>query len=130
MTNPTPARLLALGGASLALLASPLSAQTPLPPSAVDLAQRGDDLAWSITEDLTTEIGQRMADTEAEAAARRWAVARLRSMGFANVRDEPFDMHVWVRGEEEAWPIGRAWGRERGWQYVEISVVHGALKKT
>src|SRR3546814_3224010 len=86
MTNPTPARLLALGGASLALLASPLSAQTPLPPSAVDLAQRGDDLAWSITEDLTTEIGQRMAGTEAEAAARRWAVARLRSMGFANVR--------------------------------------------
>jgi len=103
MTNPTPARLLALGGASLALLASPLSAQTPLPPSAVDLAQRGDDLAWSITEDLTTEIGQRMAGTEAEAAARRWAVARLRSMGFANVRDEPFDMPVWVRGEEEAW---------------------------
>src|SRR3546814_12800469 len=24
-------------------------------------------------------------------------------MGFANVRDEPFDMPVWVRGEEEAW---------------------------
>src|SRR3546814_13084785 len=41
--------------------------------------------------------------TEAEAAARRWAVARLQSMGFANVRDEPFDMSVWVRGEEEAW---------------------------
>src|SRR3546814_11425599 len=41
--------------------------------------------------------------SEAEAAARRWAVARLRSMGFANVRDEPFDMPVWVRGEEEAW---------------------------
>ena len=103
MTNPVPARLLALGGASLALLASPLSAQTVSPPSAVDLAQRGDDLAWSITEDLTTEIGQRMAGTEAEAAARRWAVARLQSMGFANVRDEPFDMPVWVRGEEEAW---------------------------
>ena len=103
MTNPVPARLLALGGASLALLVSPLSAQTPPPPSAVDLAQRGDDLAWSITEDLTTEIGQRMAGTEAEAAARKWAVARLQSMGFANVRDEPFDMSVWVRGEEEAW---------------------------
>src|SRR3546814_19007504 len=24
-------------------------------------------------------------------------------MGFANVRDEPFDMPVWVRGEEDAW---------------------------
>ncbi|KGB51462.1 M28 family peptidase [Sphingopyxis sp. SE2] len=103
MTNPIPARLLALGGASLALFATPLSASIPPPPSAVELAQSGDDLAWSITEDLTTEIGPRMAGTEAEAAARKWAVARLQSMGFANVRDEPFDMPVWVRGEEEAW---------------------------
>lgn len=106
MTKSIHSHLLALGGASLAFLATPLSASTPPPPSAVDLAQRGDDLAWSITEDLTTEIGQRMAGTEAEAAARRWAVARLQSMGFANVRDEPFDMPVWVRGEEEAWLTG------------------------
>jgi hypothetical protein len=105
MTHPIPARLLALGVASLALLAAPLSASTP-PPRAVDLAQQGDDLAWSITEDLTTEIGPRMAGTEAEAAARRWAVARLKAMGFANVRDEPFDMPVWVRGEEQAWLTG------------------------
>src|SRR3546814_19280404 len=101
MTNPTPARFLALGGASLALLASPLSAQTPPPPSAVDLAQRGDDLAWSITEDLPTEIGQRMAGTEAEAAARRYAVARLQSMGSANVRAVPIDISVLFRREEE-----------------------------
>src|SRR3546814_14379471 len=101
MTNPTPARFLALGGASLALLASPLSAQTPPPPSAVDLAQRGDDLAWSITEDLTTEIGQRMAGTEAEAAARRCAFARMQTMGLENVRDEPFDRPVCVRGGTE-----------------------------
>jgi len=106
MTKPIPACLLALGGASLAFFASPVSASVPPPPSAVELAQRGDDPAWSITEDLTTEIGQRMAGTEAEAAARKWAVARLQSMGFANVRDEPFDMPVWVRGEEEAWLTG------------------------
>ncbi len=103
MTNPIPARLLALAGTSLALLSTPLSASIPPPPGAAELAQRGDDIAWSITEDLTTEIGPRMAGTEAEAAARRWAVARLQSMGFANVRDEPFDMPVWVRGEEDAW---------------------------
>lgn len=62
----------------------------------------GDTLAWSITEDLTTEIGPRQAGTDAEARARVWAVARLKAMGFANVREEPFTMPTWVRGEERA----------------------------
>ncbi|MHA4837205.1 M28 family peptidase [Sphingopyxis sp. MSC1_008] len=91
------------GIAALLLIASPTSASPPIVETAVDLAQHGPDLAWSITEDLTTEIGPRMAGTEAEAAARRWAVARLQTMGFANVREEPFEMPVWVRGTEEAW---------------------------
>ena len=37
-----------------------------------------DDYAWDITEGLTTEVGQRMAGTEAEARARAWSVAKLR----------------------------------------------------
>ena len=78
-------------------------ASPPVVETAVDLAQRGPDLAWSITEDLTTEIGPRMAGTEAESAARRWAVARLQNMDFRNVREEQFEMPVWVRGAEEAW---------------------------
>jgi carboxypeptidase Q len=61
-----------------------------------------DDLAWEIMEGLTTEIGPRLAGTEAEARARDWAVARLTALGFANVRIEPFDLPVWVRGEERA----------------------------
>lgn len=61
-----------------------------------------DDVAWNITEGLTTEIGQRMPGTEAEARARDWAVKRLTALGFKNVRVEPFDMPVWVRGAEEA----------------------------
>lgn len=101
MTNHS--RLRVLAGASLALLATPLSASNPPPQSAAELAQRGDDPAWSITKGLTTDIGPRMAGTDAEAAARRWATQRLRAMGFANVREEPFDMPVWVRGAEEAW---------------------------
>ena len=71
--------------------------------NAAELAQQGDDHAWAITRDLTTDIGPRMAGTEAEAIARRWAARRLQAMGFANVREEPFDMPVWVRGAEEAW---------------------------
>lgn len=60
------------------------------------------DIALSIVEDLTTEIGPRLAGTEAEARAREWAVKRLKSLGFENVRIEPFDMPVWVRGAETA----------------------------
>lgn len=61
-----------------------------------------DDLAWDITEGLTTEIGPRMAGTEAEERARTWAVAKLKALGFANVRIEYFDMPVWTRGIEQA----------------------------
>jgi carboxypeptidase Q len=61
-----------------------------------------DTIAWDITEGLTTEVGPRMAGTEAEARARAWSVAKLKAMGFSNVRVEPFTMPVWERGEEKA----------------------------
>ncbi len=57
-------------------------------------------LAWDIVEDLTTEIGPRLAGTEAEARAREWGVKRLKALGFANVRIETFPLAVWVRGLE------------------------------
>jgi hypothetical protein len=60
------------------------------------------ELGYSIVEGLTTEIGQRLAGTEAEERARDWAVQRLKALGFANVHVEPFDMPVWVRGIETA----------------------------
>lgn len=61
-----------------------------------------DDVAYDITEGLTTEVGPRQAGTEAEARARDWAVARLKALGFDNVRNEPFMMPTWVRGDETA----------------------------
>ena len=61
-----------------------------------------DDIAWDIVEGLTTEIGPRLAGTEAEARAREWSVRKLKALGFANVRIETYDMPVWVRGEEHA----------------------------
>jgi hypothetical protein len=64
------------------------------------------DLGYDIVEGLTTEVGQRLAGTEAEARARDWAVARLKALGFANVHVEPFDMPVWVRGVETAEVVG------------------------
>jgi hypothetical protein len=70
--------------------------------AALQTAALKDEYAWDITEGLTTEVGQRLAGTEAEARARDWAVAKLRALGFAHVRVEPFDMPVWTRGPEAA----------------------------
>jgi carboxypeptidase Q len=67
-----------------------------------DDALANDHYAWGITEGLTTEVGERLAATEAEARARDWAVKRLTAMGFANVHVEPFTMPVWTRGAESA----------------------------
>ena len=67
-----------------------------------DDALANDHYAWDIVEGLTTEVGQRLAATEAEARARDWAVKRLTAMGFANVHVEPFTMPVWTRGAESA----------------------------
>jgi hypothetical protein len=86
-------------------LSAPLAAQrAPTDAEVAKLrdAALKDDLAWDITEGLTTEVGQRLAGTEAEARARDWAVAKLKSLGFKNVRIETFDMPVWVRGTETA----------------------------
>src|SRR5437764_9505007 len=67
-----------------------------------DDALANDHYAWDVVEGLTTEVGQRLAATEAEARARDWAVKRLKAMGFANVHVEPFTMPVWTRGAEGA----------------------------
>jgi len=92
-----------LFAALLLASAAPAFSQTVQPQVAKlrDAALK-DDYAWDIVEGLTTEVGQRMAGTEAEARARDWAVKRLKAMGFANVRVEPFDMPVWTRGPESA----------------------------
>ena len=101
---------------ALLLLASatPALAQqsvTSLPPPVLvdpkiaalrDNALDNDHYAWDITEGLTTEVGQRLAATEAETRARDWALRRLKAMGFANVHVEPFTMPIWTRGAEAA----------------------------
>lgn len=85
------------------VLAAPAAAQT-VAPQVVQLRDSAlhDDYAWDITEGLTTEVGQRLAGSEAEARGRIWAVAKLKALGFANVRVEPFDMPTWARGAESA----------------------------
>jgi len=62
----------------------------------------GGTYGYDITESLTTEVGQRMAGTEAEARARDWAVAKFKEIGLENVRIEPFTIPGWERGFEKA----------------------------
>lgn len=56
------------------------------------------DLAYRLTESLTTEIGPRLAGTPQEARARDWAVEMFTELGFENVRVEYFPMDLWTRG--------------------------------
>jgi len=83
---------------------------TPLPvavdPKVAALRDKAlaDDVAWQITEGMTTEIGTRgTAGSAGQARARDWAVARLKALGFRNVRVEPYDVpDAWERGAETA----------------------------
>ncbi|MDO6413117.1 M20/M25/M40 family metallo-hydrolase [Sphingomonas sp. BIUV-7] len=91
-----------LAAALAALLASTAFAAPGPGPAALRDAALHDDVAFDILEGLTTEVGQRLAATPAEARGRDWAVARLKALGFANVHVEPFTMPVWLRGDESA----------------------------
>lgn len=79
-----------------------LSLAAPADSGTIREAALKDDVAWDFTEGLTTEVGPRPAGTPQEARARDWAVAKLKALGFSNVRAEPYTMPVWVRGEEAA----------------------------
>ena len=113
MTRSILAALLVASATPLA--SQPLPVPTPAPSgtplnlpavtpgiAAIRDAALDDNYAWEIAEGLTTEVGQRLAGTEAEARARAWAVARLTALGFANVRVERFALPVWERGPEAA----------------------------
>lgn len=92
----------ALLAAGAALILPTIVHATPADPATVQKAALEDDVALDITEGLTTEVGPRLAGTDAEARARDWSVAKLKALGFSNVHIEEYRMPVWVRGEEQA----------------------------
>ena len=65
-----------------------------------------DRTAWEITEDLTTNIGPRLVGSPAMERAKDWGVAKLKALGFTNVKVEQFAKPSWTRGEESAWLVG------------------------
>ena len=83
------------------------TAQVPSPESLAHAeVLRAEALAGSnamaIVTSLTTEVGPRLAGSEAEARARMWALDILNEKGFSNVRNEPFEINAWERREESA----------------------------
>ncbi|MGE8246897.1 MAG: M28 family peptidase [Stenotrophomonas maltophilia] len=108
-------RVLAIAS-SLALLAAPAFAATgitTLPPkslaTAAELREQAlkDDTGWKVVESLTTEIGPRIAGSEADARAVAWAVAKFRSLGFDKVWTEPVTFPKWERRSEHAEVLGK-----------------------
>ena len=94
--------LLGIAGASPAARADSDETARQLVESALK-----DDWGYRFLEGLTTEIGPRLAGTEAETRAAGWAQEQLKAAGLQNVKAETFPMPGWVRGAETArvvWP--------------------------
>jgi carboxypeptidase Q len=97
-------------------LASPAQAQTAretrIPASALETAKQlretalASDLGYRITESLTTEVGPRLAGSEADARAVAWAEAKFRELGYDKVWLEPVTFPKWERRSESAQVLG------------------------
>lgn len=99
-------RLLSLGIVSVSI--SSAIAQTDaydIPAASLATAQglieRGlrSELAWNIVSSLTTNIGPRLAGSDAEARARGWGARLGEELGFDRVSVETFAMPFWERGQ-------------------------------
>jgi len=66
-----------------------------------DLANGGSS-AYDIVESITTEVGPRMAGSEADPRAVAWAEAKFRELGFDRVWTEAVTFPQWRRGTEQA----------------------------
>ncbi|HVI58733.1 MAG TPA: M28 family peptidase [Luteimonas sp.] len=97
-------------------LAAPLAqaahAQTRIPDEALAQAAQvreqalASDLGWQVIESLTTEVGPRLAGSEADARAVEWAEAKFRELGYDKVWTEPVTFPKWVRRSEHAEVLG------------------------
>ena len=80
---------------ALAVLAIPATAMAAPAPAE-------GDVAWDFVAGLTSEVGQRLAGSEAEARGRQWAAERLKALGFSNVAIELAVTRAYVRGLDAA----------------------------
>ncbi|MEO0614887.1 MAG: M28 family peptidase [Pseudomonadota bacterium] len=76
----------------------------PVRTTVTELIERGlkDEVGYHFVRDLTTEVGPRLAGSEAEARARRWSSQKLAELGFNEVRTEDFEIPFWSRQVDRA----------------------------
>ncbi|NQY34085.1 MAG: M28 family peptidase [Alteromonadaceae bacterium] len=60
------------------------------------------DLSYQIVESLTTEVGHRMMGTEGDKRSIKWAVNKMKALGFDKVWTEDVTGPKWLRGEVKA----------------------------
>src|SRR5688500_18558123 len=88
-------------------------AKTRIPDAALDTAAQlreralADGTAWDVVESLTTEVGPRLAGSEADARAVAWAEAKFKALGYDKVWLEPVTFPKWVRRSESAAVVGK-----------------------
>lgn len=99
---------------AILMAASPaIAKETVIPESAVANAAKlreqalADDSGWKIVESLTTEVGPRLAGSEADARAVAWAVAKFKQLGYDKVWTEPVTFPKWERRSERADVLGK-----------------------
>jgi hypothetical protein len=61
-----------------------------------------DATAWTVVESISTDVGPRLAGSDATPRARDWGLATLKGLGFSNVHAEPVPITAWLRGPESA----------------------------
>ncbi len=112
-----PARFALLTGALAGMLATgvALAAEphaTRIPDQAIanaaQLRERTlqDTTAWQVVESLTTEVGPRLAGSEADARAVRWAEAKFKALGYDKVWLQPVSFPKWMRRSERGEVVG------------------------
>ena len=69
-------------------------------------AALADDTGWKVVESLTTEVGPRLAGSEADARAVEWAKAKFKALGYDKVWTEPVTFPKWERRSESARIVG------------------------
>ncbi len=91
------------------MIAASAGAQNDAPLLSADAVARAEGLreralsgsgAYAIVEELTTEIGPRLAGTDGDRRAVEWAIAKFKALGYDKVWTEPVTFPVWERGFE------------------------------
>jgi hypothetical protein len=103
-----PLALLAAGALLAGGMASAAdrTSTTTIPAAAVKTAEQlrdkalHDDTGMRITASLTTEVGPRLAGSEADQRARDWAAAKFKALGYDKVYTEPVTYPLWQRRSE------------------------------